>query len=139
MTSGHDNKSTIAGPPTTINVANRVDRNNGNNCQANTTMQASQNGTNPGSMIRNMMSSTSARSANASNGARQDEIAVNGTTYCSVNATVQYRISQQANDNKSCGALIDAGANDGLFGDDVRILKHVPNGFVYLLVLPEMN
>ena len=76
------------------------------------------------------MSSASAQSSNASNGARQDEITVNGTTYRSVNATVRYRISQQANNNKSRGALIDGGANGGLLGNDVRILEHVPNGFV---------
>ena len=68
--------------------------------------------------------------ANASNGAWQDEITVNGATYCSVNAMVWYRISQQANDNKSRGALIDGGANGGLLGEDVQILKHVLNGYV---------
>ena len=130
VTGGQDNESTIAGPPTTINVANGVDGNNGNNCQANTEMQASQGGTNPDTMIRNMMSSASAWSANASHGARQDEITVNGTTYHSVNATVRCHISQQGNDNKSCGVLIDGGANGGLLGDDVRVLEHVPNRFV---------
>ena len=130
VTGGQDNKSTIAGPPTTINVANGVDKNNGNNCQANTTTQANQGGTSPGTMIQNMMSSASTQSADACNGAHQDEIMVNGTTYRSVNATVQYRISQQANNNKSRGALIDGGANGGLLGDNVQVLEHVPNRFV---------
>ena len=130
VTGGQDNESTIVGPTTTINMANGVDRNNRNNCQANTTTQASQGGTNPGTIIWNMMSSASTRSANASNGAHQDEITVNGTTYHSVNATVQCCISQQANDNKARGTLIDGGANGGLLGDDVRVLEHVLNGFV---------
>ena len=76
------------------------------------------------------MSSTSARSANASNGACQDKIAVNGAAHHSVNAVVQHHISQQANNNESRGALIDCGANGGLLGDDVWVLEHVPNGFV---------
>ena len=78
--------------------------------------QASQGSINPGTMIQNMMSSASAsaHSANASNGAHQDEITVNGTTHCSVNATVLYYVSQQANNNKICGALIDGGANGSL-------------------------
>ena len=86
-----DAESTIAGPPTTVNVDNGTHGNNNNNRQANTTNQGSQRG----SMIRNMMLSTSACSANASTGARQDEVAINGTTYRSVNNTVRYRISQQ--------------------------------------------
>ena len=76
------------------------------------------------------MSSASAQSANACNGAHQDEIVVNGMTYRSVNATVQCCISQQANDNKSRGTLINGGVNGGLLGDHVQILEHVPNRFV---------
>ena len=114
VNSGQDAESTIAGPPTTINVDNGTNGNN-NNRQANTTNQ----GTQPGTMIRNMMLSASTRSANASNGARQEEITVNGTTYHSVNAAVRYRISQQANNVKARGALVDGGANGGLLGDDV--------------------
>ena len=53
-----DAESTIAGPPTTVNVDNGTTGNN-NNRQANTTNQGSQ----PGTMIRNMMSSASACSA----------------------------------------------------------------------------
>ena len=70
---------------------------NNNNRQANTMNQGSQ----PGSMIRNMMLSASARSANASTGARQHEVTINSTTYRSVNATVRYRISQQGSDNQA--------------------------------------
>ena len=67
MNGGQDNKLTIAGPPTTINVTNGVDGNN-NNCQANMTNQASQGSINPGTMIHNMMSSASACGTNTSNG-----------------------------------------------------------------------
>ena len=98
-------------------MADRVDGNN-NNWQANTANQASQGGANPVTEIQNMMSSTSARSANASNGAHQDKIAVNGTTYCSANAMAHCHISQQANNKKVCGALVDRGANGGLLGED---------------------
>ena len=76
------------------------------------------------------MSSASACGANASDGACQDKITVNGTAHHSVNATVHYHISQQANNHKVCGTLIDGGANGGLLGDGVQILEHVPNGFV---------
>ena len=68
MNGGHDNKSTTAGPPTTVNVANGVDGNN-NNHQAKLANQATQGSINPGTMIQNMMSSASACGANASNGA----------------------------------------------------------------------
>ena len=69
MNGGHDNKLTIAGHPTTVNVVNEVDGNN-DNCQAKTTNQASQGSVNPGTMICNMMSSASACSTNTSNSAR---------------------------------------------------------------------
>ena len=92
--------------PTTINVDNGTAGNN-NNRQANTTDQGSQ----PGSMIQNIMLSASTRSANASTGTRQDEVTINSTTYRSVNNTVRYRISQQGSDNKARGSLIDGGAN----------------------------
>ena len=73
VNNNQDAESTIAGPPTTINVDNGTAGNNNNNRQTNTTNQGSQ----PGTMIRNMMSSASARSANASTGARQDEVTIN--------------------------------------------------------------
>ena len=130
MNSGQDNDSTIVGLPTTVNVANGVDVNNNGNRQTNMTTQASQGSINPGTMICNMMSSTSARSTNISNGAHQDEITVNGTTYCSINAATHHCMSQQANNNKVCGALVDRGANGGLLGDGIRILEHILNGFV---------
>ena len=81
-------------------------------------------------MIWKIMSSASARSANVSTGARQDEVTINGTTYRSVNNTARYRISQQGSDNKARGSLIDGGANGGLLGSDVCILEHVPNSYV---------
>ena len=56
VTGGQDNESTIVGPTTTINMANGVDGNNGNNRQTNTTTQANQGGTNPGTVIQKMMS-----------------------------------------------------------------------------------
>ena len=55
---------------------------------------------------------------------------VNGTTYCSINAMVHYGISQQTNNNKVHGALIDGGTNGGLLCDDACVLEHVPKGFV---------
>ena len=121
-----DAESTIAGPPTAINVGNGTNGNNNNNRQTNMKNQGSQ----PGTMIRNMMSSASTRSANASTRARQDEVTINGTTYRSVNATVRYHISQQASDVKVRGSLVDGCANGGLLGDDVHILEHAPNGYV---------
>ena len=117
---GQDNESTIASPPTTINVANGVDGSNNTNCQANGTNQ----------MIRSMMSNASVHSANTSNGGHQDEITVNGTTCGSINAAVHYHISQQANNSKARGALVDSGANGGLLGEDARILEHVLNDYV---------
>ena len=81
-------------------------------------------------MIWNMMLSASTWSANASNSARQDKVTISGTTYHSVNATVRCCISQQASDIKARGSLVDGGANGGLLGEHVRILEHVPNGYV---------
>ena len=89
MNGGQDSESTIAGSPTAINMDNGANGNTNNDRQANSTNQGSQ----PGAMIRNMMSSASAWSANASNGARQDKVTINGTTYRSVNAAVRYWIS----------------------------------------------
>ena len=77
---GQDNKSTIAGPPTTINMANGVDGSSNINRQVNTANQTSQGSNNLGSMICNMMLNANACSANTSNGGHQDEITVNGTT-----------------------------------------------------------
>ena len=62
-------------------------------------------------MVQSLMSNATAQSAQ------------------SANAVVQYRISQQQQE-QSPGALIDGGANGGLFGDDVRILKFVENAYV---------
>ena len=130
MNGGQDNDSAVAGPPTTVNVANGVDVNNNSNHQTNTTNQANQGSTNPGTMIQKMMSNASTCGANASNGTCQVKIMVNGTTYLSVNATVQYCISQQASNNKGPGTLVDSGANGRLLGEDIHILEHFLNGFV---------
>ena len=92
-----------------------------------------QGSANPGSMIRNVMSNAGARSANASNGGRQDEITVNGTTYRSVNAMVRHCICLQANNDMACGTLVDGGANGGLLGEDMRILEHNLNGHVNII------
>ena len=75
-----DDSSTIAGPPTTVDIGHRQahqanqQTNQHNNQQQ--TQQSTQNQT-PGSMLRNMMSNASARSAQAPN----DEISINGTIY----------------------------------------------------------
>ena len=68
-----DNKSTIAVPPTTVNVSDRVDGNH-NNCQANTANQTIQGSINPGAMIQTMMSSACACGTDVSSGARQDRL-----------------------------------------------------------------
>ena len=57
----NDNNSTIAGSPTTINVADGADGND--NHQANMANEATQESVNPCAMICNMMSSASACSA----------------------------------------------------------------------------
>ena len=90
-----DNDLTIVGSPTSINVANGVDGSNNNNLQANATNQTNQGSVNPGTMIRNTMSSASAHSANASNGARQDKITVNRTTHRSINAVSHWPTRQR--------------------------------------------
>ena len=77
-----------------------------------------------------MILNASTHSANASNGAHQDQNTVNGTTYHSVNAMVRCCISQQPNNNKVCGSFVDGGANGGLLEEEVCILEHVPNGYV---------
>ena len=81
------------------------------------------------------MSSASARSANASTGARQDEVTINGTTHRSANNAVRHRIGQHGSDNKAHGSLIDGGANGGLLGSDVRILNTFRIATLVLLVL----
>ena len=130
MNGTNDDKSTVAGPPTTVNVADGADRNNDH--QANMANQATQGSVNPGTLICKMMSSTSTStstcSANASNGTCQVKITVNGMMHCSVNAMVHCHISQQSSDEKVYSALIDweEGANDGLRGEDTRIFDAGP-------------
>ena len=82
----------LQSPPATINVSDVV-KGNHNNHQADTANQTNQGGINPGTVICNVMPSTSACSTNTSNGACQDEIVVNGTTHCSVNAAVHLCVS----------------------------------------------
>jgi hypothetical protein len=74
------------------------------------------------------MSNATNCSAQAAQQGQQDEITVNGATYCLVNVT--YQISQFSSAQQQRGSLIDGGANGGLLGDDVRILEHVPHAFV---------
>ena len=76
------------------------------------------------------MSSASARSTNASNGAHQDKITVNRAMCCSINAVVHCHVSQQANNNKVHCALIDGWAYGGVLGEDVQISEHILNGFM---------
>ena len=63
-------------------------------------IQTAQQDTAPGSMVRSLMSNATAWSAPLAN------------------SVVQYRINQQHQQSPE-GALIDGGANGGLFGDDV--------------------
>ena len=116
----NDGSSTIAGPPTTIQVQE---------VRQGTQMQAPTQQTQPGSMLRNMMSAASARSANAGAQRQNDDITINGTVYRRANVT--YRVSKNGS-LRELGALIDGGANGGVIGDDARILEYVENATVDL-------
>ena len=102
------------GPPTTIQVQEQ-DRQQDR--------QAQSGGNNaPGSMIRNMMSQSSQRSASASQRGG-DELTIDGSVYRRVNTT--YRISNHSHVINPNGALVDGGANGGLLGADVRVIEYV--------------
>jgi hypothetical protein len=54
--------------------------------------------------------------------AHKAEIQIDGATYCMVNShSVIYNISAHA--SKSCGALVDRGANGGIAGSDIRVIN----------------
>jgi hypothetical protein len=74
----------------------------------------------PGTVVRNMLSNAGARNANSGS-----SITVNGTTYT---ANVSYRVTQGA--SSPAGALIDSGANGGIFGADVLILEENLNNLI---------
>ena len=98
MNGANDNKSAMAGPPTTVNVADGVDRNDKR--QPNMANQAAQGSINPVAVTHNMMSNASTHGTHACCGACQDKIAVNGTMHCCMNAEVHHCSSQQSSDNK---------------------------------------
>ena len=119
-----DDSSTIAGPPTTVDIGHRqVHQANQHTNQHDNQQQTRQSTQNqaPGSMLRNMMSNASARSAQAPN----DEISINGTIYRRANrANLQYKVSK-GEVTPTRGALVDGGANGFMLGDDCVTLETV--------------
>ena len=112
----NNNKSTVAGSPTTVNVANGADGNNTH--QVNTTNQTAK---------CNVQRKHTQHQRFQMGLPKQDQC--DGTMYHSIDAVVRHHVSQQESENKVPGALIDGGANGGLLGEDVCILEHMPNGF----------
>ena len=115
-----DDTSTIAGPPTTVDIGHRQAHQANQRDNQQQTQQSTQNQA-PGSMLRNMMSNASARSAQAPN----DEININGTIYRRANrANLQYKVSK-GEATPTRGALVDGGANGFMLGDDCVTLETV--------------
>ena len=115
-----DGNSTIAGPPTTIQV-------NTGTWPAPTPAppQEAPLIPQPGTLFRNMLSQATQRSTNAGQQARGDgeTVTINGTQYRRANVT--YRVSQRESTIEMTGTLVDGGANGGVFGeDDVLILEY---------------
>ena len=110
-----DDASTIAGPPTSIQVQNT----NQNQQQPATQNNNATQRPAPGAMVRHMMSNASQRSTTQAD----DEFTINGSTYRRVN-NLRYRVHQRSQDVVA-GSLVDGGANGGLLGDDVLILEYV--------------
>ena len=74
-----------------------------------------------------IMSLASARSTTSNN----DEMSINGLTYRQVNmARTHYCVSQQEQHASTRGALVDGGANGGLFGTNIHILEYVEGAHV---------
>ena len=120
-----DGESTIAGPPTTIQVNQTQGQQPTGQTQ--NRPQGTQGTTNqPGSMLRQMMSQASQRAANAQTRQNTDELTVDGTVYRRVNKMhMKYRVSLKGGDEDPDGGLVDGGANGGLCGDDARMLEYV--------------
>ena len=74
----------------------------------------------PGTVVRNMLSNAGSRTV-----ASTDSITFNGKTYT---ANVSYRVTQ--GNSSHTGALIDSGANGGIFGADVLILEEDLNNLI---------
>ena len=85
-----DGTSTIGGPPTTI-LVNQAQQ-PGHSAHPQQSTAASQASQAPGTMIRNMTSNATQRSA--SNASRRDEVALDGVLYRRVNIT--YHVSKHA-------------------------------------------
>ena len=81
-----------------------------------TTAQTAQ----PGTVVRNMLSNAGSRTV-----ASTDSITINGKTYT---ANVSYRVTE--GNSSHTGALIDSGANGGIFGADVLILEEDLNNLI---------
>ncbi len=74
----------------------------------------------PGTVLHNMMSSSSARGTPSST----DSVTINGVTYTrQAQATHVYRVHEADTSVLDDGALVDGGANGGLIGTDARILE----------------
>ena len=87
----------------------------------------------PSTLLRQMMSTASARSQPPSGDSRgTTSFAGHQSNIRRVNTTV-YRYSYDLNEQRltgSLGALMDSGANGGLVGNDTRVLSVVPNAHV---------
>ena len=120
--SHRDGGSTIQGPPMTIHLNKQT--------QQCSNQQAQQQ---PGNLLCQMMSQSSAHASQAGTQRRGDDnaITMNGMIYCQTVNNMNFKccISQQSC-NSVAGALIDGGANGGMFGADVRILKFVENAHI---------
>ena len=90
--------------------------------------QSQQTPSQPGSMLRGMLSQASQRSANASQQGT-DEFTINGTTYRRVNVTYH---TSHAHANTIDGALIDGGANGSVRGEDAIMVDFVEGATVNL-------
>ena len=76
----------------------------------------------PGNVLRQMMSSSSARRGTTDGD--DCSITINGVTYTrQVQSTYLYRVHESDSLLSHTGALIDGGANGGLIGSDARILE----------------
>lgn len=80
--------------------------------------------TNPAMTYRQMLSnhSATARGTTATTADSQDTVVIGGRQYRACTHNVLYSVKNYETSREQQGALIDSGANGGMFGDDVRIL-----------------
>ncbi len=101
-------------PPTSVSVPVVAD------AQTITTEITTAQTAQPGTVVRNMLSNAGSRTV-----ASTDSITINGKTYT---ANVSYRVTE--GNSSHTGALIDSGANGGIFGADVLILEEDLNNLI---------